>query len=151
MDMDECPCWVLYFIFHHSNLQSILKSKMEQCVEWRTDWNAKIGCRSLICTLIQLVEWSAVWSAAIHTPKIILDWSVDCTPNSFWIWSVDCTPKSRSAQKPCLQAAFLIIFFSQVQKVPKITNNLKKWYNTRLIGMLNKVCWPHVQIVILIN
>ena len=29
---------------------------------------------------------------------------------------------------------------SQVQKIEKITNNLKKWYNTKLIGMLHKVC-----------
>ena len=33
-----------------------------------------------ICTPIREMLWSAVWSASILTPKISLDWSVDCTP-----------------------------------------------------------------------
>ena len=40
-----------------------------------------------------------------------------------------------------LQAAFFFSF-SQVQKVPKITNNLKNCYDTKLICLLNNVCSP---------
>ena len=39
-----------------------------------------------------------------------------------------------------LQAAFHFLQFSQVRKVAKNTNKLKKCWNTKLIGMINKVC-----------
>ena len=47
---------------------------------WGENW---IGVRGGVSTPIQLMEWSAVWSAAVRTPKIIVDWSVDCTPKIF--------------------------------------------------------------------
>ena len=52
-----------------------------------------------------------------------------------------------------LPQAYKTLFrtFSQVQKEAKITNKLKKCWNTKLIGMINKVCWPIVQLITLIN
>ena len=87
-----------YFALQHSNPQSNLavQSALHTpgCMLFGSKFGVKIGlecgvedglecgveCSTPICTPIQLVEWSAVWSAAIHTPKIILDWSADCTP-----------------------------------------------------------------------
>ena len=42
-----------------------------------------VECSTPMRTTIHLVEWSADWSAAIRTPKIIADWSADCTPKFF--------------------------------------------------------------------
>ena len=44
------------------------------------DWGAGSEWQTTISTPFQELNWSAAWSASLLTPKINVDWSVDCTP-----------------------------------------------------------------------